>query len=107
MAKKYTLKDANDFVGKFQKTHDLAEVLNNFDSFKQSLKIFVNKNDKENFKKLTDKYLELTDYNGQIGMKRDAYILLETLCYDIDNRFMARKGKAVKLLEKFYSPREK
>jgi hypothetical protein len=115
--KRYTLEDAQKFVNRFGHK-DLAGILYDFGNFKEAVRTLVNKGDVENFNLLTKKYLEKVNADGQRTMKRDAYILLETLCYDVDNRFMERKGKAVKLYEKYlkkieikydidgYSPKE-
>ncbi|MCX6749962.1 MAG: hypothetical protein NTZ83_00725 [Candidatus Pacearchaeota archaeon] len=100
MAKKYTLNEAQNFVNRIG-TKDLAGILNTFDNFKEVVRTLVNKNDEQDFYKLTDKYLNLINANGGRNLKIGAYELLETLCYDVDNRFKERKGKAVKLFEKY------
>jgi hypothetical protein len=107
MKNKYTLTDAHDFVKKFQKVNSIEGILYNFDGLKQSMKIFVSRDDEENFKKLTDKYFELVKYKGEKKMQEDAYILLENLCYGIDNQTILRKGSAVKLFEDVYLRRIK
>jgi hypothetical protein len=100
MTKKYTLNDAQNFVSQFGKKN-LAGVLNSFGNFKEVVRTLVNKNDTYNFNRLTDEYFKLVNSDGQKSLKKDAHILLETLCYDVDNRFRERKGKAVKLFENY------
>lgn len=98
--KKYTLTDAQNFVNQLGRK-DLATILNTFGNFKEVVRTLVNKNDQQSFNTLTDNYLKLVNSNGGKKIKIGAYELLETLCYDVDNRFMERKGKAVKLFEKY------
>lgn len=115
--KKYTLDEAQNYVKRFG-YKDIPGILYDFGNFKEAVRTLVNKNDVKGFNTLTKKYLEKVNADGQRNMKRDAYNLLETLCYDVDNRFMERKGKTVKLYEKYlkkieirydingYSPKE-
>jgi hypothetical protein len=100
MTKKYTLTEAHDFVNRFGRKN-LAGVLNSFWDFKEVVRTLVNKNDTHNFNRLTKEYFKLVNSEGPKSMKKDAHVLLETLCYDVDNRFRERKGKAVKLFENY------
>lgn len=101
--KYYTLSDAKKYVGKLQKTNDLANILNNFKDFELAIGMLARRGDENNFKRGIDRFLSLIESDGKDSMKKDAYQFLETVCMYIDNKRVLKRGDATKFLKKFYS----
>jgi len=115
MRNKYTLNDAKSFVGKLENTFSLEGI--NYVQFGKALKIFANRNDTDNFKKITDRYFSLANSCGNEALIKDSYSLLEGICVGMDNIYnngyveirkkMMKEGKTTKLLKKLYSQQER
>jgi hypothetical protein len=117
MAKKYTLSEAQKFVSQLG-MKDIAGILNTFDGIKQSMRLFVIRNDEENFNRLAEEYFKSVNYNSGDQIKKASRDLLNILCHDIDNKTILRKGSAVELFQGYlgrleikydidgYSPKE-
>jgi hypothetical protein len=97
MKKIHNLNEAVKFLdNKFKSMAHLEDVLYNFDDIHESLKFFIGSKEREKyFREFTNKYFELVKSSGQ-EMQKGAYRLLETLCIEIDNKSILRKGYAIK-----------
>jgi len=115
MRNKYTLNDAKNFVGKLENTVSLEGI--NYVQFGKALKILANRNDTNNFKRITDRYFSLANSCGNEALIKDSYSFLEGICIGMDNLYKngyvelrkkkMKEGKATKLLKKLYSQKER
>lgn len=111
----YTLTDALNYAEKMQNAKDYSVI--DTVKFSKSLKQFADAGDKDNFKKLTDKYLELLNNSKDKSsgdIKKNPLSFLEFICAGLDNGFakvgyssLANKniapGNAQKLLIEVYN----
>jgi hypothetical protein len=95
MNKKYNLEDAKEFVREFESIQTIGQV--NYLNFAKSMKMFTEKNDDLNFKRIINKYLELTEayrdktFNhtpvGKTEVNKEDYSFLEFICSGMDNLY--------------------
>ena len=89
MANDYTLKDALNYRDRMEKIDDYF----NLDTlqFNKAIKFFADGDDKTNFKKLTDKFLELAKnsekYDSMAQIRKNPLSFLEFLCAGMDHGF--------------------
>ena len=82
----YTINDALNLANKLDESKDITEI--NPANLAKAMKAFANLKNKENFKKIIDKYVSLAERTTEdLDIKKDPYGFLEYLCAGIDHSF--------------------
>ena len=119
MTNGYTLNDALKYVEKIDKINDYNIL--DLKSFSDAIKFFADNNDEINFKKLTDKCLDLIKNSKYVNEehKKNPLSFLEFICSGIDSGFTqgylsflgleslkGKEGNTQKMFKKLYSPKK-
>ena len=82
----YTINDALNLVNKLDESKDITEI--NPANLAKAMKAFANVKNKENFKKIVDKYVSLAKQSSSdLDIKKNPHGFLEYLCAGIDHSF--------------------
>jgi hypothetical protein len=111
MEKNYNINNALNYAEALDKMNSLDKF--DYVSFNKAMKFFAENDDKNNFKKIVDKYLLLVETSSKEKIKKNNLSFLEFLCSGMDNGFTntwyckqtneeLELGKTQKLLKEMY-----
>ena len=85
MTTKYSLENALKFVNELEKIDNLNKISPVY--LGQAMKFFAENDDRDNFKKIVDKYLKLIDTSSDEEIRENSYSFLKFICSGFDHGF--------------------